>query len=77
MTRHAESDQGGAVVMVHPAAGYVSSEGPRRRATDEDLLGCATIKRVMSVIAPVLKIRELFRRQRQEVITDHSDVGKR
>jgi hypothetical protein len=77
MTRHAESDQGGAVVMVYLAAGYVSSEGLRRRATDEDFLGCATIKRVMSVIALVLKIRELFRRQRQEVITDHSDVGKR
>jgi hypothetical protein len=50
------------MMVVHPAAGYVSREEPRRRTTDEAPLGCATIKRVMSVIGPEGAIRELFRR---------------
>jgi hypothetical protein len=53
MAWHAESDQGGGGtwwMVVHPAVGYVSRGEPRRRTTDEAPLGCATIKRVMSVI---------------------------
>lgn len=62
MAWHAKSDQGGGTwwMMVHPAAGYVSREGPRWRTTDEAPLGCATIKRVMSVIGRRVQFASCF-----------------